>query len=173
MTEKDQTNHTAPRRAAPAKRPHFWHTLRTCLFTKKKREDVPDWHTLLAFSMVIIATAGAIVAGGTAVAEQEANRLERLLTWGHRIAIAEQQQWLADAATRRELELRVTAYRRLSREYLKAGRQQGVQGSCLRQQGLEELAAARALEPVLKALPNLPDAQNPGLRDRLARPSGG
>ena len=138
----------------PAKNSSMWQIIRNCLFPARVFEGPPDWYTLLAMSMVIIATAGAIVAGGAAIAEQEANRLERLLTWGHEISLTQRQVLLADAATRAALEVQIKTLRQQGQAYLEAAGQPGVKRAGLESQAQEEFASARALWPLLTALPN-------------------
>ncbi len=154
MKDQDLADRKALGRCIPAKNKSMWRTIRNCLFPARVAEGPPDWHTLLALSMVIIATVGAIVAGGAAIAEQEANRLERLLTWGHEISLTKRQVLLADAATRAGLEVRIKSLDKQGEAYLEAANHPGVNQVWLKSQAQEEFAAARALLPFLTVLPN-------------------
>ena len=162
ITDKDTPAPKTPPRAAAAKVSGVWRSVVAWLFGYdiggKDTEATRDSHTILALWMVLIATLGAIVAGGTAICEQEAHRLERLLAWGNHFAITKRQLLLADAAARAPLESRREALHQLGREYLKAAdplrRHNPETVAWLDLQAQEEFAAARALEPVLSVILN-------------------
>ncbi|OGR30317.1 MAG: hypothetical protein A2139_06970 [Desulfobacca sp. RBG_16_60_12] len=162
ITDKDTPAQKAPYRAAAPKVSGVWRSIVVRLFRcdpgGKDTEASRDSHTILALWMVVIATLGAIVAGGTAICELEAHRLERQLAWGHHFAITKRQLLLADAATRAPLKSRREALHKLGREYLRAAdpplRHNPETVAWLDLQAQEEFAAARALEPVLAVIPN-------------------
>ncbi len=105
MTDKNMTTQKASPRTAKTKHPGIWPTIWNCLWHSREIADKASWHVILAQSMVIFALAGAIAAGAVAVSEQEAQRLERLLTWGHHLAFIYRQELLSDASTRAALEV--------------------------------------------------------------------
>ena len=154
MTDKNMTTQKASRRPAKTKHPGIWPTMWNCLWPSREIADKASWHIILAQSMVIFALAGAIAAGAAAVAEQEAQRLERLLTWGHHLAFIYRQELLADASTRAALEVLAKSYNKQGKEYLKAANQPGAEQQELERQAQEDFAAARTLRPFLAVLPN-------------------
>ena len=126
-----------------------------CLWPSRESADKASWHVILAQSMVIFALAGAIAAGAVAVSEQEAQRLERLLTWGHHLAFIYRQELLADAldpggggsAGEISYPSRGRNTCRLPTSYASTNRSS-------RSGRKREFAAVRALRPFLSVLPN-------------------
>jgi hypothetical protein len=151
------TNLTTPKSTSPttkAKRAGIYPAIWNCLFHGQEGSDQIKWHVLLAQSMVIFALAAAISAGAAAVVEQEAQRLERLLTWGHHLAFIHREELLADATIRAALEVLATSHVKQGKEYLTAAEQMPSEQHQLEKHAQEEIAAARSLRPFLAALPN-------------------
>ena len=99
MTDKNMTTQKTSPRKAKAHRLGILPAIWNCLFHRREDADSASWHIILAQSMVIFALTAAIAAGAAAVAEQEAQRLERLLTWGHHLAFIYRQELLSDASS--------------------------------------------------------------------------